>query len=234
MTKYFVVPVIINIVVIALFLWSGFSLGDWVSSLFDEGSDGGWLGFAGSAVRLVITLVSLVLFVFIGGTIVILFMSPIYTTISEKTDSIISGRQFSSSASQTAKDIWRTVVISLKNMVKQLFLTLLCLLLNFIPLVGNILSVVLVFIINAYFFGYSFMDYTNERYRRSPSMSSKVVARYKYLSFVIGAVYALPLYAFCGTFVAAFLGGVSTVAATIAQMELEASDSDIQRLIDKQ
>jgi CysZ protein len=94
-----------------------------------------------------------------------------------------------------------------------------------IPFIGQILSLVLIFVINAYYFGYSFMDYTNERYRRNVSESNANVWRYKYLAITIGAVYALPMYMFCGTFVAAFLGGVSTVAATLAQIEIESKDA---------
>lgn len=233
MMKYFIVPVIVNILLASLLVSAGWGLGDWVSSLFDN-NDGGWLGVAGTAVRVVMPIVFFLLFIFVGGTIVIMVMSPIYTAISEKTDSVITGRVFSTSAAQTAKDIWRTVVISLKNTLKQLFLTLLCLLLNFIPVVGNVASVLMIFVINAYYFGYSFMDYTNERYRRSVAESNNVVFRYKYLAFAIGAIYALPMYVFCGTFVAAFIGGLSTVAATMAQIELEQKDTDINRILDKQ
>ncbi|MCQ2251166.1 MAG: EI24 domain-containing protein [Bacteroidales bacterium] len=228
--KYFVVPVIVNILLVILLVSSGWFTGDWVSSLWDS-TDSAWLGFLQEMVKWVITVLFFVLFFFIGGTIVVLCMSPIYTIISEKTDCILSGRTFETSAAQTAKDIWRTVVLSLKNTVKQLMLTLLCLLLNFIPIVGNVLSLVLIFLVNSYYFGYSFMDYTNERYRRNVSISNNVVSHYKYLAIVIGAVYALPMYFFVGTFIAAFLGGVSTVAATMAQMRLENSDADIHKLI---
>ncbi len=230
MGKYFIVPVVVNILLVVLLVSSGWFTGDWVSGLWDS-SDSAWLQFLQGMVKWVITAVFFILFFFVGGTIVVLCMSPIYTVISEKTDCVLSGRQFESSAAQTAKDIWRTVVLSMKNTVKQLFFTCLCLLLNFIPLVGNLLSLVLIFVINSYYFGYSFMDYTNERYRRNVKVSNNVVYHYKYLAFVIGAVYALPMYFFIGTFVAAFLGGLSTVAATMAQMQLENRDADIQRLI---
>ena len=41
-------------------------------------------------------------------------------------------------------------------------------------------------------------------------------------SVTVEAAIALPLYLFCGTFIAAFIGGVSAVAATISQIELKA------------
>jgi len=224
MGKFFVVPVIVNIILAGLLIWGGWGLGEWIRSLWDS-EHGGWLGWLGTAVQWVMPIVMFILFIFIGGTIVNLLMSPIYTIISEKTDTSLTGRTYSSDAKQTVKDIWRAVVIALKSTIKQLVLTLLCLLLNIIPLIGQILSIVLIFIINSYYFGYSFMDYTNERYCRNVRESNNEVWRYKYLAITIGAIYALPMYLLCGTFLAAYMGGVCTVAATKAQIELENQDS---------
>ena len=56
--------------------------------------------------------------------------------------------------------VWRAIRIALGNTIKQILLILLFLFLNFIPVVGSIISIVLIFIINAYYFGYSFMNYT--------------------------------------------------------------------------
>ncbi|MBQ1696998.1 MAG: EI24 domain-containing protein [Bacteroidales bacterium] len=231
MGKFFVIPVIVNIILAGLLIWGGLGLGEWISSLWDS-EHGGWLGFLGAAVQWVMPIVMFILFIFIGGTIVNLLMSPIYTMISEKTDTFLTGREFSSDAKQTVKDIWRSVVIALKSTIKQLVLTLLCLLLNIIPIVGQVLSITLIFIINAYYFGYSFMDYTNERYRRSVAESNEEVFHYKYLAVTIGAIYALPMYLLCGTFLAAYVGGVCTVAATKAQIELESQDPKYRGIIE--
>ena len=64
------------------------------------------------------------------------------------------------------------------------------------------------------------MDYTYERWRLSPKDSRKETHKLKFVTFAIGAVYSLPLYLICGSFIAAFIGGVSTVAATISQLTL--------------
>lgn len=232
MGKYFVVPVIVNIILAGLLIWGGLGLGEWISTLWDS-EHGGWLGWLGTAVQWVMPIVMFFVFIFIGGTIVNLLMSPIYTVISEKTDTSLTGRTFSTDAKQTVKDIWRAVVIALKSTIKQLVLTLLCLLLNIIPIIGQVLSLVLIFIINSYYFGFSFMDYTNERYRRNVTESNNEVWHYKYLAITIGAIYALPMYVLCGTFLAAYVGGVCTVAATKAQIELESQDPQYSGIIEK-
>lgn len=225
MGKYFTLPIVLNIVIMLVLIFSGGGIGEWLSNIIDRHTEAstGWVSAAMMAVKIVLPIVFFILFVFCGGTIVNVLMSPIYTILSEKTDSFLTGNVFESSAKQTISDIGRAVVIAIKNIVKQLFLTLLCLLLNFIPLIGNLLSVVFIFIINAYYFGYGFMDYTYERKRFSAKKSNEETFKLKYLAITNGAIYALPLYALCGTFFAAFLGGVSTIAATISQLELENS-----------
>jgi len=45
MGKYFVVPVIVNIILAGLLIWGGWGLGEWISSLWDS-EHGGWLGWA--------------------------------------------------------------------------------------------------------------------------------------------------------------------------------------------
>ena len=151
-------------------------------------------------------------------------MSPIYTMLSEKTETILTGKEFPFDAKQTVKDIWRALLIAIRNTAKQLLLTTLCLLLNIIPVIGSVASICLIFVINAYYFGSGFMDYTFERWRYSVKESSKGTSELKFLAIANGAVYSLPLYLFCGTFIAAFIGGVSAVAATISQLELKGKD----------
>ncbi len=223
MGKYFVLPVILNIVLVAVLLFSGFGLGSWLSGIIEKSTENmsGWIQAAMLAVKIILPIVFFILFIFVGGTIVNVLMSPIYTILSEKTDTYLTGRVFETNAKQTFSDIGRALVIAFKNTIKQLLLTVLCLFLNFIPVIGSVVSVALIFIINAYYFGYGFMDYTYERQRYSAKESNRLTYNLRYLAITNGAVYALPLYMFCGTFFAAFLGGVSTVAATIAQLELE-------------
>ena len=223
MGKYFVLPVIINIVLVAVLLFSGSGLGAWLSGLIEKSTENmnGWIQAAMIAVKIILPIIFFILFIFIGGTLVNVLMSPIYTVLSEKTDTYLTGREFQSSAKQTVSDIGRALVIAVKNTIKQLTLTVLCLLLNFIPVIGSIVSVVLIFIINAYYFGYGFMDYTYERQRYSAKESNRLTYNLRYLAITNGTIYALPLYIVCGTFFAAFIGGVSTIAATISQLELQ-------------
>ena len=221
--KYLLIPVLLNIIVVIAFIFSGVGVSDWINGIIERSVDSmnGWIHAAMIGIKIIIPIVFFALFVFIGGTIVNVLMSPIYTFLSEKTETILTGKEFPFDLKQTLKDVWRAVIIAISNTAKQLILTALCLLLNFVPVAGSIVSLVLIFIINAYYFGSGFMDYTFERWRISAKDSRNETYQMKYLAIANGAVYSLPLYLFCGAFIAAFIGGVSTVAATISQIELK-------------
>ena len=221
--RYLLLPVILNIIVVTALIFSGIGVGDWINNTIEQSVENvnGWIRAAMIGIKIILPIIFFALFIFIGGTIVIILMSPIYTLLSEKTETILTGKEFPFDFKQTLKDILRAVIIAIRNTIKQLSLIILCLPFNFIPVVGSIISLTLIFIINAYYFGCGFMDYTYERWRYSPKQSRKEIHKLKYITFAIGAVYSLPFYLFCGAFIAAFIGGVSSVAATITQIELK-------------
>ena len=221
--RYLALPVVFNIIVVFALIFSGIGIGDWINGIIERHTENmnGWIQAAMVAIKIVLPIIFFIVFIFIGGTIVNVLMSPIYTMLSEKTETILTGKEFPFDAKQTVKDIWRALLIAIRNTAKQLLLTALCLLLNLISVVGSVISICLIFIINAYYFGSGFMDYTFERWRYSVRESSKGTSELKYLAITNGAVYSLPLYLFCGAFIAAFIGGVSTVAATISQIEIK-------------
>lgn len=223
LVKYLALPVLFNIILVIALIFSGLGIGDWINGIIERHTENmtSWIHAAMVAIKIVLPIVFFIIFIFIGGTIVNVLMSPIYTMLSEKTETILTGKEFPFDAKQTVKDIWRALLIALRNTAKQLLLTALCLLLNLIPVVGSIASISLIFIINAYYFGSGFMDYTFERWRYSVKESLKGTSELKYLAIANGAIYSLPLYLFCGTFIAAFIGGVSAVAATISQIEIK-------------
>lgn len=223
LVKYLLLPAILNIIVVAAFIFSGVGVGEWLNGIIERSTENmnGWIHAGMVAIKIILPIVFFALFIFIGGTIVIVLMSPIYTLLSEKTETILTGREFPFDMRQTLKDVWRAIRIAVRNTIKQLSLTVLCLLLNFIPVVGSVAAIILIFIINAYYFGCGFMDYTYERWRLSPKQSRNETHKLKFIAFSIGAVYSLPLYLFCGAFIAAFIGGVSAVAATLSQLTLK-------------
>ena len=223
---YFFIPLILNIL---LFIF-GFQLVDvlsdyineWINSFFTD-SDGGFswlLSILNSVIYWIVWLTTKVLFFiifsFIGGYATMIILSPILAILSEKTASIITGKKYPFDILQLTRDVVRAVLIALRNMLIQFAFLIGFFIVSFIPVVGWLISFIGNFIIASYFYGFAFIDYTNERNRFSLSESTKFVRKNKWFSIGIGAVFALcfivPL---IGGIIASFACIVSVVAATI-------------------
>ena len=173
MWKFFIIPLIINILCLWLIWHYSGSLSDWLNEKITQSWQlEGWIGsFVNETIASITKIICFFAFVIYGGDLVILCMSPIYSIMSEKTDTYLTGREFGFSAKQTVKDIWRSVKISLKNIIKKSFWLIVCFIAGFIPVIGFIMPVV-AFLINSYYWGYPLMDYNNERYRRNTKESA--------------------------------------------------------------
>ena len=175
----------------------------------------------------------LAIFKYVGGYIVLICLSPVFAFLSEKTDKVISGKDYPLSAEQLMRDIWRGIRIALRNLFIELgymiAIFILGLLLGWIPLIGflfKMVSIVFLFIISSYFYGFSYLDYTSERRRMNVRTSVHFVRKYKWLAITNGAIFSIPiLFSSWGVLVSAFLSIVSVVAATLAFMEIEKKEA---------
>ncbi|MEZ4687969.1 MAG: EI24 domain-containing protein [Bacteroidia bacterium] len=112
-----------------------------------------------------------------------------------------------------AVDLARALRISLRNIVRELFWTLVVIILLGITGVGNLLSPVIIFLIQAYYAGFGDMDPTLERRRYSVRQRVAFVSSHKGLAIGNGAVFVLlMLVPVVGWFLAPALG---TAAATL-------------------
>lgn len=234
MIKYFIIPVILNI----LLFWGAWELAGNLVDLSLE-TIKGWFqfnefwqkvfdGFIGILVRLLIILV----FIYLSGYIVIAIMSPIYAIMSEKVDYIYTKNEYPFSFKQLMIDIGRGIGIVTRNVLIETFVVIAVLFIGLIPVIGWIGPIIL-FLVSSYFYGFSYMDYTNERKKRNLRQSVWVVRKYKGIAFANGSVFALIMMSFCGAALAAFFGGVSTIAASIAMIEIEQEEQNLSQLSKK-
>jgi CysZ protein len=87
------------------------------------------------------------------------FMSP----VSEKIEAHLIGKSHSHRNTSNSAQLWRGIRINVRNLGMELLLTIPILLISFIPVV-NILSSVLLFLVQSYYAGFGNMDYTLERH----------------------------------------------------------------------
>lgn len=155
------------------------------------------------------------IFAYFSGFIILIILSPIFSYISEKTDKILTGNDYPFSIGQTIKDIWRGIVLALRNMISEFLFVILFFTLSFVPLLG-ILAPFALFFVTAYFYGFSFMDYSNERKQLSVSESVKTIKANKGAAIGNGFVFALVLLIpYIGAILAGFAAIIAVVAAAI-------------------
>ena len=161
-----------------------------------------------------------IVFATFGGYIVIIILSPVFALLSEKTEEILTGNHYPFDGDQLMRDIVRGVVIALRNMIIEFGYIIVFFIVGFIPLIGQFAAVIL-FLISAYFYGFAFIDYTNERRRLTISQSIQFMRVNKGVAIANGSVFALSmLIPFCGVTIARFVAIISVVAATVATFQI--------------
>jgi len=116
--------------------------------------------------------------------------SPVFAFLSEKTASIIEGKDFPFSFTQLGKDILRGIKLALRNSVWQTVYVLSILLLSLIPLIGW-LTPILAVLVECYYYGFSMLDYSMERQKKPPAESIFYIGNHKGLAIGNGFIFYL-------------------------------------------
>lgn len=222
LARFFIYPLVLNIVLF-LFGYSWIiSLSDYLKSLietclysFDFVSQD-WFNLTISFIlKSILGILYFISFMFFGGYIIVAIMSPVFAIISEKTEEILSGHKQAFNFKQFIEDVFRGLFLAVRNSIMQLVAVVILFFVSFIPVIGFITPLV-IFLISAYFFGFSFLDYTIERKRYGIKDSVNYMRNNKGLVIGNGFIFALLLLVpLCGVFLSAFVAIVSVVSGTI-------------------
>jgi len=178
----------------------------------------GWLNFIFIFGQIVLQLI-LMLFYFSWFKYLFLVVgSPVFAYLSEKTEAIILKKEYPFSFKRFLSDILRGISIALRNTLWQTVYTVFILFLAFIPVLGWVTPLLALFI-ECYYFGFSMLDYTNERKQLSASESIDMINRHKGLAIGNGMVFylmhVLPIIGWV------FAPGYAVIAATLSLQEKE-------------
>lgn len=163
--KYFVIPMLISIVTAILigFLAYNFSdnITDYISNMIPNWNPPNWVrSIEIFLIGLVIIAIGLILY----KHIVMALSAPFMSSVSEKIESHFLGEiHVSHRNTSFSQQLWRGIRINLRNLTKELLITIPILLIGFIPVVG-LFSTALLFLVQAYYAGFGNMDYTLERH----------------------------------------------------------------------
>ncbi len=155
-----------------------------------DAHQGGWLRWLFFIGQIILWLVLLLFYFSLFKFLFLIVGSPVFAYLSEKTESIIEGKDFPFSFKQLFKDIIRGIRIALRNIVWQTVYIITILILSFIPLVGWIAPLVAL-LVECYYFGFSMLDYSSERNKMSAQQSIHFIGTHKGLAIGNGLVFYL-------------------------------------------
>lgn len=175
----------------------------------------------------IISIILKIVFFFIAGTltkyVLLIFLSPVFSLLSEAVEKKLTHKTYSFSMVQLLKDIFRGIILSLRNMILEYLFMFLCFILTLLFPPLAIVTTPILFLVSWYFFGFTLFDYNFERHRLSIRDSIRIARKNMGLLCGIGMFYAffISLPFFPGTFIGLALGpAVATTAATIAFLEI--------------
>lgn len=125
--------------------------------------------------------------------IVVILLSPLFSVLSEKVEKELTGNKYPFSLRQTLHDVKRGVRIALRNIMWEYIFLSLILVVTFFGWDNPKSSPIfyLTYFIAFFYYGFSFIDYINERRRLDIDQSIHFMRNHRGLAIAIGSVYSL-------------------------------------------
>lgn len=164
------------------------------------------------------------LLLLLGGHIVLMLLSPFLSLLSEQTESLLKRESYPFSFSSLGKYLIRGILLSLRNMLWHLFLSIVLFVLSFIPVIGFV-SPLLLFMVGCYFYGFSFIDYVLERKNYTIRDSIRYVREHRWETIAIGLPYGVALsIPLAGILIGSFIAPFATVTACFVYLYQEENE----------
>jgi len=174
------------------------------------------LSVAGWLFVLILKLLLFLDLTFVSGFVVLILLSPVFSFTASKVNGIISSQSDSYRLSRWLRDMARGILLTFRNLLMELFLSLMLLIGGAIPVAG-LLAPLALLLTSAYYYGFSLIDYSLEQRGYSISRSVWYVKNHRGLAIGSGLMLTLTMMIpFVGIFLAGFVGIVSVVGATLA------------------
>ena len=149
-----------------------------------------WLSFlfmmTGMMLRLILVLFYFTLFKYL----ILIIGSPVFAYLSEKTEAIIDGKEYSFNWPDLKKDCIRGVRLALRNCSWQSVYLIALILLSLVPVAGWITPVIAL-LMECYYFGFSMLDYSFARIHFTPAQGIAFTGRHKGLAIGNGILFYL-------------------------------------------
>jgi CysZ protein len=128
--------------------------------------------------------------------LVVILLSPLLSHLSQKVEFLITGNTYTFSFRQLIHDVKRGFRIAIRNIMWEYFFFLIVYLVAWFgwkeakdsPLFY------LIFVIGFYYYGFSFLDYVNERLQLNIEQSIQFARKNRGLALAIGAIYSIMIW----------------------------------------
>lgn len=240
---YYLAPLIVAVIFTAVSFLGVSIFTDWLDLIYQQ-----WFGitvkntsfdilkdykefFSGAGEVVITVLLKIIMFFLVfrvNKYITLIILSPVLAYLSEKVESILSGKEYPFNAGQFLKDVWRGVLLAFRNMIIEFIWVITLWVATFtMPLLIPFTAIIL-FIVSAYYYGFSMLDYSNERKRLSVKNSIHYIRKHKGLTLGNGVVYQLFVsIPFIGAVIAPI---TAVVAATISVYEMDEEQAVIEKI----
>ncbi len=156
---------------------------NWLDQMHDS-----WINFIFIMGQVILRLVLLLFYFSLFKYLFLIIGSPVFAYLSEKTESIMEGKDYPFNLKQLLIDIARAIKIALRNLLWQTVYVVSILILSFIPIVGWIAPLAAL-LVECYYFGFSMLDYSSERNKLTSAQSIEFIGRHKGLAIGNGLVF---------------------------------------------
>lgn len=222
--QYFVIPIIISVVTATAIGLSAYGFSDNIGQFIAKI----WIWDWGKDTFAVISeifggILILALGLILYKHIIMALSAPFMSPVSEKIEAHLIGKNHEHRNTTFGQQLWRGIRINVRNLWMELWLTLVIILISFIPVIGWFTSLLL-FVVQAYYAGFGNMDYTLERhfeYKKSVAFVRK------HRGIAIGNGIVFILFLFIPIIGVILVLPLSVTAASTKTLELLNSEGEI-------
>lgn len=218
MRYVYIVIAVLCVLFFYLSRWFSDAMQEWIKSLVDAFVSGSfmpeWLEqFIAAAAGVVTWIAVFVAMGLLGGYILLLVMSPIFSLMAERTIGVLDRKIDNGGVKAFMWSIVRGIGVSMLSFIKQTLLLLLIFIVGFIPVIGWIAPILTV-AVNAYYFGASMADYSMEARRMTVRRSLQLAGQMRAGMIGIGLPFTLALFIpIIGKYIALLIAPATVVAA---------------------
>jgi CysZ protein len=128
--------------------------------------------------------------------IVVIVLSPLLAYLSERCETILTGNTYSFNLEQFWNDVKRALRLALRNIIRQYLIIIPLFIIAWLFWEDSTKSPVMwgIFLVSSYYYGFSFIDYINERRKLDFKKSIAFVRSHKGLAVSIGGCYAFMIF----------------------------------------